>query len=205
MIYVVSGYRRCGTSAMMHALGAGGIPLITVPDIEQMNCGINGYKPNPGGLYEVGRNLYMEPGILIQLLQHGRAIKIFFDGLPILPKGEYRIIYMRRDPQEIQKSLDIALDNVRTAGWIPSSGGRKPFDIFSPYAQKEIDWVLGICETRSDMELSIVDYADLVERPGEVLEGLALPIDVDAAAKVIDRKFYRTRGKDYGRFCMGSI
>lgn len=189
---------------MMGALCAGGIPLLTVEDLEVMNCE-GDYKPNPGPLYEVSRSVYMEPFVLEQVLQDGYAIKIFFDGLPTLPKGDYRIIFMRRDPDEIEESLKRALDTVAAAGLHTDTGGRKPFDIFSPYAQKEIDWVLGICETRSDMELSIVDYADLVERPGDVLEGLALPINVDAAANVIDRKFYRTRGKDYGRFCMGSI
>ena len=193
MIYVVSGYRRSGTSAMMGALQAGGIPVVFNPDLEKMNIGTNGYKPNPVSLYEIGRIAYMEPGLLHQLLLDGHAIKIFFDGLPTLPKGDYKIIYMVRDVDEINESLRIALENVRSAGERPNSGGQKPFDVYSPYAQKEIDWVLGICDARSDIDLCMVDYHDLVNDPGRVLEELHLPINIGAAAKAIDEKHYRVK------------
>jgi len=179
---------------MMGALQAGGIPVVFNPDLEKMNIGTNGYKPNPVSLYEIGRNGYMEPGVLQQLLLDGHAIKIFFDGLPTLPKYiDYKIIYMVRDLDEIHESLRIALENVRSAGEYPNSGGQKPFDVYSPYAEKEIDWVLGICDARNDMELCMVDYHDLVNDPHSVLEELHLPINIGDAAKAIDEKHYRVR------------
>ena len=213
MIYVVSGYRRSGTSAMMGALGAGGIPILAVPDFEAMNVEKDGYKINPGNFFEITRAVYMEPFVLQQVLQDGHAIKIFFDGLPTLPAGDYRIIYMQRDPEEIKASLEIT-NKIITDSQVRvktrangeeyqskvtlQEGGNKPFDVYSPYAQNEIDWVLGICDQRNDMELTVVDYHDLVSDPKSVLESLNLPIDIEAASSVIKPEYHRVRGYSYG-------
>ena len=198
MIYVVSGYRRSGTSAMMAALGAGGLSIIANLDLEHYNQGPDGYKPNPKKLYEVGQSAYLSPWILEGLLMEGTAIKVFFDGLPTLPAGDYRVLFMTRDPAEIEESSRIAREAVMQSCGEVSRGGRVPFDVYSPYSQAAIDWVLGICEQRQDVDLSVVDFRELVKTPETVLERLRLPIDLDRAAAEINPDFYRVRRNDNG-------
>jgi len=203
-IFVVSGYRRTGTSAMMKALHAGGIPAIFSPHIEDGNPDANGYKPNPGGLWEVGFTQYMNADFLRRFIPDDSCIKIMFDGLPCLPQRKYKIIFMERDPEEITASTDRVDQHI-----IDASGGKMrpgseagritnclPFCNFRPYNQEDIDHVLGICDTRSDMHVIRVQFSELIKNPQRVFTTLALmgvPIKVHDAAAVIDSKLHRVR------------
>ncbi len=218
MIYIVSGYRRTGTSAMMKALHAGGISAIYMPDLdEQVNPNHNGYQPNPGGLYEVGLNQYMNVDFLREISDES-VVKILFDGLPFLPYRDYKIIWMERDLEEIQASTErVDLHIIEAAcGAMPSDEGVKyalqkkaekitkllPFNCFKPYNQKDMDHVLGICEARSDMCVIKIQFSELIRQPQRVFTTLKLmgvPINVHKAAAVIDEKLYRVRKEECPR------
>lgn len=203
MLIVVSGYRRCGTSAMMQALHAGGVEIIYVPQLEGGNPDYNNYQPNPGGLYEMGLGQYMHAKILRALPDKG-VVKILFDGLPCLPKKDYKIIFMSRNLEEIEASTARVDEHIlgqpgRQRGLASKADeitGILPFCVYRPYNQQDIDHVLGICDARSDMEVIHINYADVIDNPYMVFEGLrkrGIPIDVDKAAEIIDPKLYRAR------------
>ena len=194
MIYIVSGYRRSGTSCMMRCLHKGGIDALYAPRIENLNTEVGDYIPNPGGLWEVGRRFYTEPKFLRRIAAEKRdvCIKIMFDGLPYLARGDYTVLWMDRDPDEIEASLETNDARLRARG-VTENVPRKPFDVYMPYSQADIDHVRGICEARSDIVLRRVWFRDLVQRPDEILRGLGLPIDVEKAASVVDKKYYRAR------------
>ena len=53
-----------------------------------------------------------------------------------------------------------------------------------------------ILESRSDVKLNILHYADVIDDPVpafEMLAGNGFPINVEAAAMVVDEKLYRNR------------
>ena len=203
MIYIVSGYRRTGTSAMMRALHAGGIPAIFMPDLEAANPDESGYQPNPGGLYEVGLNQYVNADFL-RVIDDESVIKILFDGLPFLPYRDYKIIWMERDLEEIRVSTERVDKHL-----IDSSDGKLrgaidarkvtnilTFCCFRPYKQADMDHVLGICEARSDMHIIKVQFSELIRQPKRVFTTLKLmgvPINVSKAAAAIDPQLWRVK------------
>ena len=203
MRIIVSGYRRSGTSAMMKALVTGltipGITLAYDPfsmDGDHGNMECDGYKPNPSPLYET-RGAWRTPAFL-RNLPDNVLIKIFFDGLTILPSGDYAVIFMQRDPAEIALSLEMVDKHFKRVGFTerqpPSE--KLPFDCYRPYKQADIDHVLGIVEQRRDINLIRVNHKDLIERPIEVFQairGSGIDLDVDKCASVIDAKHYRAR------------
>jgi len=213
MLTVVSGYRRCGTSMMMQALNHGGMGLIHVPELEGGNPEYNNYQPNTGGLYEMGLGQYM-CAKLLRMLPNKGAIKILFDGLPCLPKGDYKIIFMSRDLEEIEASTKRVDEHILgqpgrqrgLASRVDEITGILPFCTYRPYNQDDIDHVLGICETRSDMDVFHIDYADVIDNPlgiFEALVGCGIPIDPKKAAAIVNPKLYRTRKDDHSESRLG--
>ena len=201
MIYVVSGYRRSGTTAMMKALVSGGIPAATNKRIDRINNKmpvVRGYMPNPrGALWEMGHEFYMVPDLMRAFVDNHQdcAIKIFFDGLPWLPVCEqgYTVIFMRRPDEEIRASVE-TFEKYR--GEIMQQSNpkdKRPFDIYRDYNPDHVQWCLDIAKQRRDITVHEVWFADLVDDPVGVIEGLGLPVDVKASATAIDHKWYRNR------------
>ena len=207
MIYCVSGYRRTGTSAMMKALHVGGIPAIYMPDLEAANPDENGYRPNPGGLYEVGLNQYVNADFL-RSIPDDSVVKILFDGLLFLPYRDYKIIWMERDLEEVEAStervdqhlIDSSDGKLRAAIDARKITNILTFCCFRPYNQTDMDHVLGICEARSDMQVIKIQFSELIRQPRRVFTTLKLmgvPINVHKAAAVIDEKLYRVRKEQW--------
>jgi hypothetical protein len=200
LIYVVSGYRRSGTSMMMKAIYDGmkdGAVLYQPGEHEKTgNKPVEGYIPNPSGLWEVGQMYYMNSKFLREMPQSS-LVKILYDGLPTLPKGRYTIIFMRRDPKEIKQSCERVDKHLRQVGVVENPKQWYPFDCFRPYRQEEIEHVLGICEARQDMRVIQVDFSRVIESPltlFRALKNAGLPIDHHKSAAVINPNYYRCRG-----------
>jgi len=157
-----------------------------------------GYLPNPSGLLEVGQWYYMNAEFLRQIPDES-VVKILYDGIPNLPQGDYVVVFMERDPDEIRASCDRVDRHLRQVGVVENPARDYVFDCFRPYRQEDIDHVLGICEARDDIHLIRVQYRDLVDDPVSTLSRLAstplgrplLPIDPERAAEIIDSKHYR--------------
>ena len=98
-IYIVSGLPRSGTSMMMKMLEAGGLPVLT-----------DGVRTadddNPEGYYEFERVKKLRDGDNAWLPEAcGRVVKVVSPLLEHLPPGyDYRIIFMRRDMDEVLAS-----------------------------------------------------------------------------------------------------
>ena len=104
-LYVVSGFMRTGTSMMMRALEAGGMDACYKQSREVMRKRFadEHYDPNVGGLYELERKDYREPGFPRKY--RGKLIKALGMGVPgmaVMPA--IRVVFMRRDPEEIRQS-----------------------------------------------------------------------------------------------------
>jgi len=199
MIYVVSGYRRSGTTAMMRALNQGGLDFLADKELqsEWNQAPQDGYQPLPdGGLFELGRNSYINPKIMRMLIDKAPdqiCIKVFFDGLPVLPVSDYTVIFMRRDADEIEQSMQ-AVDRYKRKRDFPvHKRARLPFDVYAPYDANNLKHCLDIAKARQDMKVLEVEFRDLVEDPGAVLTRLELPIDIEKAASAIDPDWYRCR------------
>ena len=181
----------------MEALHQGGLPIIYQPGQEKIGRQeSDGYTPNPGPLHEVGQMWYMKPNFQ-RLMPDGSLVKILFDGIPHLPRGEYKIIWMDRNVKEIKASCERVDKHLRQVGVKEHPERTYPFDSFRDYNQEDMDHVLGICQARSDMDLIPVFFRDVIKYPGVVFESLKniydIPIDPEKAAAVIDKKHYRMR------------
>lgn len=210
MIYIVSGYRRSGTSMMMRALYTGlkTGQILYRPEQEKIGSQVeNGYTPNPSGLHEVGQAYYMNATFL-RGMPDGSLVKILYDGLPCLPKGNYTVFFMRRDPKEIAASCDRVDRHLRQIGVTENPMRWYPFDSFRPYRQEDIDHVLGICEARSDINLVHVDFRWTVRNPLETFRRLStvIPIDPEKSASVVNESYYRyvsSKSRDEGTSPLG--
>jgi len=210
-IYVVSGSRRTGTSMMMSALHSGRtdksiLDLLVAPEMERANPLFNGYQPNPNGLYEVGLVAYMEAEFL-RWIPDDCLIKIMYDGLPNLYPGDYKIIWMDRDVDEILASEarlkrhadDIEKNKNEKAIDHESITKILPFCCLRPYNQENADHVLAICGQRADFDVMRVNYGDVLENPEREFKKLAdwgVPIDAEKAASVVNPTLYRMKSEE---------
>ena len=212
MRYIVSGYRRSGTSMMMRVLAALVMPkikLLMYREFETANQPIDGYSPAPTGLLEVGRKQYMNPKWLRRNLVDNRLVKIFHEGLPYLPgydESNYIIIFMRRDAKEIRKSIERAEQYIKELEEL--SGEPRPafsrdglgFDMYEEYDDADIAHVLSICEMRRDIEVIQVQFDRMINNTQEEIQKLvaALPMKIsdekiELAIKQVHPEFHRTK------------
>src|SRR5262249_47410480 len=105
-IVIVSGLPRSGTSMMMKMLEAGGVPIMTdairTADID-----------NPKGYYEYERVKDLEKESDKSYVREGRgkALKVISFLLKELPDDNYyRVVFMRRDLDEVISSQNKMLD-----------------------------------------------------------------------------------------------
>lgn len=171
-IYIVSGFPRSGTSMMMRALLAGGLPCVySTKGDEDRNCNARktGYTPNPHGFFE---NADLSPSAWPNYA--GKAVKVIRDNLYLLPTLPMQVVYMRRDPVEIKASHDATESGCRLG------------DYFA--------------KVESDVKRTgaiVLDYADVVADPLKALLSLNWPINAVAAAATIDPALYRHRGASW--------
>lgn len=108
MIYVVSGFQRCGTSMMMRALDAGGMqPVFSKAKDERMHAKY-GKEMNADGFYELEIKDFYQPGF--PAMHENKVLKCLYGGVLYLPPPhEYRVIFMRRPAEQIKRSMVKAL------------------------------------------------------------------------------------------------
>lgn len=187
MITIVSGFPRSGTSCMMSALIAGGMDAAWSDERNQMADAHadQHYHPNADGLYEVPLREYGE--IDFPLKYQGKLIKVMLwglDGLAVNPYG-YRVIIMRRDPEEIRQSYEAFFGQPLRHPWMRE------------YEQR-IQRAQEMLANRNDVFCAeIIDYESLVSNPVARFKWLvanAWPeFDIARAAATIDASRYRFR------------
>ncbi len=185
-LYVVSGFMRSGTSMMMKAIEAGGLPLSYSPEREELRERYSDeyYNPNEGGLYELSDKEFNS--LEFPLPYKGTCVKALQTAVPrmrVVPGG-IRVIFMRRDQEEIRQS------------YLAFFGKNLPqlqTEDFEERMQIIQDQILN----RKDvLSLDVIWYRDVVNNPLPVFERLkenGWPIDPVLAASVVDPALCRYR------------
>lgn len=140
------------------------------------------YHPNRGGLYEVPLKEYTELGFPKQY--DGKLIKVMAWGMVNLAVADYRVVLMRRDPEEIRQSYEGFFETPLKDRW------------FADYSAR-MDELEKQLENRRDVRsVTTLSYRDVVEHPLESFTRLkrsGWDISACAAASQVDAEQYRFR------------
>ncbi|HZZ44191.1 MAG TPA: hypothetical protein VFE58_14750 [Tepidisphaeraceae bacterium] len=183
-VTVVSGLPRSGTSVMMQMLAAGGMEMLT--------DGKRGADvDNPAGYFELEavKGLATDARFLEEA--GGKGVKIVHALLGYLPRGrEYRVIFMRRDLDEVLASQRKMLDRAGKAGAALSEEQLKGI-----YASQIQQALRGLGER--GIEVLEVDYGALISDAAGVARGvnefLRGKLDERAMAGAVKSGLYRNR------------
>lgn len=181
--YIVSGLERSGTSMMMQVLQAGGVPIV-YDNIRQPDVN------NPKGYYE------LEGGKIINKIINGtfpfekykeKFIKITAFGLLYLPPGNYKIIYMERDIEEV-------LDSMEKMANLVDENRQDTKDSFRKLNEK----VKNELQQRPDVKILFVNFNDMIMHPTKHIKRIHNFIDLPGIDKkkmlvTIDHNLYRQR------------
>jgi len=183
-ITVVSGLPRSGTSLMMRMLEAGGMPVLMD---EQREAD----EDNPNGYYELQDVKALQDSSDWLADATGHAVKMVYRLLSQLPVDhEYRVVLMRRNPDEILNSQKRMLERSGIKTDIPDEQMKAMFE-------RELNQLYSWLPDQKHLDVINVSYNELLSRPVTVLSQLnrhmEFTLDVDAMAATIDPKLYRNR------------
>lgn len=185
-LVVVSGLPRSGTSMMMKMLEAGGIPPLQ-DNIRTAD------EDNPKGYYEFERVKKLPNDTAWMPEAVGKAVKIIALLLTKLPlKGyRYKVLFMRRDIEEIMKSQKQML--IRR-GESPDKISDE--EMITTY-NRHLSEVLSFLEANSCFTVFFVNYNDLMRDPEDWVPRIAAflgkEMDLEAMKAVVDPNLYRNR------------
>lgn len=177
---VVSGLPRSGTSLMMAALQAGGLPLVTdgarQPDIH-----------NPAGYFEDQRvkTLHSDADWLLGCA--GQAVKVLFHQLKHVPAGlPVKVILMTRHLHEVVESQNKMLGG-------PPDQSRDWVQIFAEQLCELESWL----KRQTGWQYITVDYHRLLDQPerefASLCSFLGLALAVPRMVACVDPGLYRNR------------
>lgn len=193
-VYIVTGWQRSFTSAMMKALIAGGMDAVYDESRNtwaEAQSSDPSYNPNPDGLFEMDdakRNHFFRmpaafKGKLVKILDnHGRFS-------PEMWTGDYKVVVMLREPAEIRESY------TRFFGHPPTfTDGAQELSLTDELYFQLMVRTLRACRNRRDIDYLVVQGSDLIAEPLAVFQRMRLagwPIDAERAASQINQKLYR--------------
>jgi hypothetical protein len=186
MITIVSGLPRSGTSLMMQMLQAGGLPILC-DDLRPAD------EDNPRGYLECDkvRHLAKDAGWMAEA--EGRALKVVSLLLYHLPAGfEYRVVFMRRDLDEIMHSQERMLARRGEPPGPDQAAMRRHFE---RHLQALGEWL----SRQPHLQFMDCHYADVIASPREaataVAAFLSMNLDQEGMASVIDPALYRQQSR----------
>ena len=187
-ITIVSGLPRSGTSLMMQALAAGGLPPLTDDQRAPEASNPRGYLE-----LEVVKRLKADRSWLPQA--RGRAVKIIHLLLPELADApadlEFRVVLMRRPMHEILASQKAMLARQGRAG--AALDDARLGALFADQMKRVESWLA----ERTQFRVCSVDYPALVANPREevahVNAFLGGALAESARARAVDPALYRER------------
>jgi len=187
-IVVVSGLPRSGTSMMMRMLEAGGVPVLS--DGER-SADID----NPKGYFELERikDLEKETDKSYLRAARGKSVKVISFLVKELPAdNDYRVIFMRRDLDEVLASQRKMIDRLQSEDTAAREEAMK--EAF----RNDIVRVRLLCRTRANFELIEVPYKQTIADPAAtcraVNDFLGGGLDEPAMRAAVDASLYRNRG-----------
>lgn len=178
--YVVSSISRSGSSMMMRCLIEGGLDAAYDFHQEALNVqfGDGAYLPNGDGFFALADDF----GADFYAKYEGRLVKVPWGRLRSLPQGDYRVLFMLRDPREISASMEKFM-----AGFGPEQVLAETCYLGA------VNTLLAQLRARGDMEVTPLDYASVVKGAAKQLGLLGWPIDSVKAASVVDEALHRFR------------
>jgi hypothetical protein len=184
-IIIVSGLPRSGTSMAMKMLEAGGIPPLT-DHIRTAD------SDNPEGYYEFERVKKLKEGDTAWLSDaRGKAVKVIAALLTYLPPGyEYRVLFMRRDIDEVLASQARMLTNRGEESKVDDA---TMAGLFGKHLQQVRAWMNSqpnLLYLDLDYNMMLADPKPFVRQINQFLGG---DLDEDKMVAVIDPSLYRQR------------
>jgi len=183
-ITIVSGLPRSGTSMMMRMLEAGGIPALTdelrTPD-----------EDNPNGYYEFEDVKSVENDNTWVDRAPGHSVKMVYSLLEHLPTShDYRVVFMRRDVDEILLSQKTMLQRNGIETDIPDATMKA---LFERQLRQFYAWI----PSQTHLKFINVSYNDLLSRTESVITQINRhfddSLDSDAMKATVDPGLYRHR------------
>ena len=183
-ITIVSGLPRSGTSMMMRMLEAGGIPALTdelrTPD-----------EDNPNGYYEFEDVKSIEDYSKWIDRAPGHSVKMVYSLLKNLPTDrEYRVLFMRRNVDEILQSQKKMLERKGITTDIPDAMMKA---LFERELRQFYSWI----PSQTHLKLVNISYNDLLANPEGTIDQInrhfGESLDTEAMVRLVDPGLYRNR------------
>lgn len=180
-IYIVSGLPRSGTSLLMQSLKEGGLPVATdgirKPD-----------ESNPKGYLEVESiidKLRDNPEFVFDF--EDQVLKVIAYGLQYLPSGNYKVVYMERNIEEVLASMEKMMNSTDEE----REGTRLAFEKLNEKAKSDIS-------RRKDMEVLFINYNEILANPEESLARVhrffeEKNLDLEKMVQAVDETLYRQK------------
>lgn len=188
-IVIVSGLPRSGTSMMMRMLEAGGVPIMTDAEREAD-------VDNPKGYFEYERIKDLEKETDKSYVREGRGkalkvISFLIKDLP--PDNDYRVIFMRRNLDEVLTSQGKMIDRLGT------SDADAADEAMKEAYRNDIVRTRLLCKKNPNMEHIEIHYKETVEEPAasarKVNAFLDGKLDEAAMLAAVDKSLYRNKSQ----------
>jgi hypothetical protein len=188
-IVVASGLPRSGTSMLMKMLEAGGVAILSDgardADID-----------NPKGYFEHERIKDLEKETDKSYVREGRgkAVKVISFLIKELPdENDYRVIFMRRDLDEVLTSQNKMIRRLGTTDAAADDEAMK-----EAYRNDIVRTRL-FCKSRPNFEMIEIHYKATIEDPADTASKvnafLGGGLDEAAMRAAVDESLYRNRGR----------
>jgi hypothetical protein len=191
-LILVSGLPRAGTSMLMQMLEQGGMPIVT----DQLR---RPDEDNPRGYHEFERIKEIDKTTDKCWLKsyRGQVIKTISFLLQYLPLDlNYRIVFIRRDLEEILRSQNKMLE--RSGAKDPQVSDEKMRRNYEFHLKK----VFYSLEHTPNFQVLYLDYPEVVANPlaaaKRLNDFLGGRLDVEAMARAVDTGLYRNRQSNVG-------
>lgn len=184
IIYVVSGLPRSGTSMMMQLLQAGGFNILTDDKRKADKNNVHGYFE-----FDPVKNIARDASWLEQA--KGKAVKIIAQNLFHLPPHyQYKVIFMRRDLDEIIHSQQVMLGKTR-------QGKMTNYPVMLAESYKNTLNRVALLNEEINFRFLYVDYKNILENPKEIIldveHFISAELNVTNMLSKIDKNSYRSR------------
>ncbi len=190
-VIVVSGLPRSGTSMVMSMLEAADLPILT----DHVRAAD---EDNPRGYFELEKVKDLADADDKSWLKdaRGMAVKVISHLLKELPdENFYRVIFSRRDLQEIVSSQNLMLKRQAEANPVDDA---KAIELF----RKHLVNVRLLVRHRPNLEMLELGYTQSLDDPQSAAERINRFLDgklnTKAMAAVVDRRLYRNRKGQLG-------
>ncbi len=185
-IVVVSGLPRSGTSMVMGMLEAGGLPILT-DQVRQAD------EDNPKGYFEFEKVKELGETTDKSWVRNarGNAVKVISHLLKELPDDNfYRIIFARRNLEEVITSQNIMLDRQAEPNPVDDA---KAIELY----RKHLVNVRFLVRRKPNLEMIELTYSDTLSDPESAAERINQfvggKLDQEEMAAIVDKRLYRNR------------